>query len=131
MTFCKSTLLLIALTTITGLVGCSSSSKPITVALVSAPTSVVVNSQTNITATVAHDSKNGGVTWSCTPAATCGSFSPTTTASGVATTYTAPATIADSPVTIIATSVTNSAVSAKDTGVTIAAASLADGNYVF
>jgi len=129
MTFRQPTLLLIALALIAGLVGCSSSSHPITVTLVSPPTSVVLNSQTPLTATVANDKANAGVTWTCTAASgSCGSFSPAT---GLTTTYTAPAILADGPVTITATSVTNSAVSASDPGVTLAAASLADGTYVF
>jgi len=44
-----------------------------------------------LTATVANDPSNGGVTWtvSCSPSP-CGSVSPTSTANGAATTYTAP-----------------------------------------
>jgi hypothetical protein len=132
MTFRKSTLLLIALATIAGLVGCSSSSKPpITVAF-TGPTTVVVNSQTALTATVANDSANGGVTWSCSTASgSCGTFSSPTSASGVAVTYTAPSSIASSPVTITATSVTTPTIFAADTGVTVTAATLADGTYVY
>jgi hypothetical protein len=130
MTFRKSILLLIALVTIAGLVGCSSSSKPLTVTLSSVPTSLTVNSQTAVTATVANDKANGGVTWSCTPVGACGTFSAATSASGVAVTYTAPAVITTG-VSIIATSVTNTSVSASATGITIAAATLADGTYVF
>jgi len=60
-------------------------------------------------ATVANDSKNQGVTWSCSGDTPCGTFNPTATASGTATTYTSP-TVAPgltSPITIIATSVTD------------------------
>jgi hypothetical protein len=73
------------------------------------PSAMNVSATASIVATVANDSLNQGVTWSCTPASTCGSFSPTATASGAATTYTAPASVpATNPVTIIATAVSNS-----------------------
>lgn len=59
----------------------------------------------NLTATVTNDVKSAGVTWSCSPTGSCGSFSPQTTSSGVATTYTAPSTLPVSgEVTITATS---------------------------
>ncbi len=71
------------------------------------------------TATVTNDTQNQGVTWTVTCTGTaCGTVSPTSTASGVATTYTAP----DSPpspatVTITAKSVadTNHSASAQTT----------------
>ena len=79
MTYRKSILLLISLSMIAALVACSSSSTPpITVTLSVVPTSLQVGATQAITATVANDSANRGVTWSCTPgnsAATCGSFS--------------------------------------------------------
>ena len=136
MTFRKSLLLLTALATIATLVGCSSSSKPITLTLNSVPTSLIVNSQTSLSASVANDKANGGVTWSCTttPAGSpCGTFNPTTTASGASTTYTAPGILlpANTTITITATSVTNSAISQSSQPITIVAATLADGNYVF
>jgi predicted dienelactone hydrolase len=68
------------------------------------------------TATVVNDPQNKGVTWavSCSTAP-CGTLAPTTTASGVSTTYTAPPTPPESdlPVTITATSVFNTAVTAN------------------
>jgi len=131
MTFRKSSLILIALSMVAALVGCSSSSKPITVTLSSVGTSLAVNSQTPITATVANDSKAGGVKWACTPAATCGSFSATTTASGVATTYTAPG-IITSNVVITATSVDNTAITASTSAITISGATLTpNSSYVY
>jgi len=123
-------LTMLALATIAGLTGCSNGSHPLTVKLSTVASSLAVNSQTKITATVANDSKNGGVTWSCTPAATCGSFSATTTASGVATTYTAPALVA-SNVAITATSVTTPTIMASTSAITISGATLAAGSYVF
>ena len=95
----------------------------ITVTLSTTPTSLFVNGTTPITATVANDSANGGVTWSCAPAGTCGSFSSATTASGVAVTYTAPATVPASTVVITATSVTNTLISASTPAITINPAS--------
>jgi hypothetical protein len=68
----------------------------------------------SVAATVQNDSAAGGVTWSCTPAAACGAFSPTSTPSGSMTTYTAPATVpTGGSVTIIATSITDSSKSAN------------------
>jgi hypothetical protein len=137
MTLRKSILLLIALTTIAALVGCSSSSnQPLTLSLNSVPTSLTVNSQTAIVASVDNDKANGGVAWSCatTPAGSpCGTFNPATTASGASTTYTAPAILlpAGTTITITATSVTNSAISQTSPPITITAATLASGNYVF
>jgi len=58
------------------------------------PSSVLINSQTAITAVVHNDPSNEGVDWSVTCGSSgCGSFSPTHTASGVSTTYTAPASV--------------------------------------
>lgn len=87
---------------------------PISVTISTAPpSSVYVNQTTPIAATVANDSSNAGVDWSCTPAGSCGTFSPTHTASGTATTYAAPAS---------ATSVTIAATSTADSTKTAAAA---------
>ncbi len=115
MTFRKSILLLISLSMIAALVACSSSSAPppppsITVTLSTVPASLQVGATQAITATVANDSKNGGVTWTvtCGSAGACGSFNPTSTASGASTTYTAPAAVpTGNTVTITATSVTD------------------------
>jgi len=78
-------------------------------------TMVPATTSTSFTATVVNDPAKGGVTWtlSC-PAAPCGTVSPTTTASGVATTYTAPPTPlgSDLAVTLTATAVSNGAVGA-------------------
>jgi len=125
MRFLRSFSLLITLGMIAALVACGGSShksQPITVTLSAVPTSLQVSATQAITATVANDSANGGVTWSCTPgnsAATCGSFSSTTTASGTPVTYTAPATVPTSTVVITATSVTNSTISASTAAITI------------
>jgi hypothetical protein len=118
------------------LTGCSSSSNnngggttnPITVTLSTAPpTTMVTGANASIAATVANDSANAGVTWSCTPTSSCGSFSASSSASGTAVTYTAPSTA--TAVTITATSVTNTSVSAT-ASVNVTAA-VTSSTYVF
>jgi hypothetical protein len=88
------------------------------------PTTPVVAGQSfGLVANVANDSKNGGVTWSCTPANACGTFSPTTTGYQIGTLYTAPVAPANGPVlpnlaypvTITATSVSDSSQSTSVT----------------
>jgi len=72
------------------------------------PASINTSANAMIVANVANDPANKGVNWSCTPlpAGACGTFAPTQTASGSATTYTAPATTASGTLIIItATSV--------------------------
>jgi hypothetical protein len=77
---------------------------------------------TRFTATVTNDVSSKGVTWiltqsgttSCSPG--CGTISPTSTATGVATTYTAPKTVPNpATVTLTATSVTDTSKSATAT----------------
>ena len=70
------------------------------------PTTLPAGTTTQLTATVTNDAANQGVAWTVSCATLpCGSASPTTTASGVATTYTAPAGLsAAESVTITATS---------------------------
>jgi hypothetical protein len=78
------------------------------------PTALIVGATTPLTAVVTNDASNGGVTWSVTcNTSSCGTFSPTKTASGAATTYTAPS--GPTNVTVTATSVTNTSVSASVT----------------
>jgi hypothetical protein len=109
---------------------------PIAVSFVTQPpSSMVVNTTASLAASVSNDSKNGGVAWTVTcGSASCGSFSPTATASGLSTTYTAPNTAPTSnTVTVTATSVTDSTKSTSAT-ITVTAAPpaiLADGTYVF
>ncbi|MGB8013007.1 MAG: hypothetical protein WCF68_15445 [Terriglobales bacterium] len=119
MTIRKSLLLLLTLSMIAALVACSSSSKaPTTVTLSSVPAILLVNATQSITATT---NDAAGVTWSCTPASTCGTFSAATSLTGVAVTYTAPATVPASTVVITATSVTDTSVSASTAAITISA----------
>lgn len=99
------------------------------------PSSLTTGATASIVASVTGDSANGGVTWSVTCGSSqCGSFNPTTTASGATTTYTAPATApSGNSVTIQAASVTDPTKSAT-AAVTITApapSALADGTYVY
>jgi hypothetical protein len=99
------------------------------------PSTLVVNTSTNVTANVSNDAKNGGVNWTVTcGSAQCGTANPASTASGSATTYTAPAAVpSPATVTLTATSVTDNTKSASAT-ITIVSAPppvLADGTYVY
>jgi hypothetical protein len=62
-----------------------------------------------------NDSKNGGVTWSCSPAGACGSFNPTTTGYQIGTVYTAPESTTSATITITATSISESSATANAT----------------
>jgi len=82
----------------------------VAVTVTPAVATVLEGATAQFTATLLGDSSNKGVNWTVTCAATeCGSISPTSTASGVATTYTAPSLPgSDLDITITATSVANS-----------------------
>lgn len=73
----------------------------------STPTTVTAGQTAALTATVSNDSSNAGVSWSVTcNGSDCGTFNPTSTASGAATTYSAPANVpTGGSVTVVATSV--------------------------
>jgi hypothetical protein len=90
---------------------------PLSVSLGTAPpASLQASGTANVSAAVINDPGNMGVTWSCAPSGSCGSFNPGSTASGVVTVYTAPATVpAGGSVTITATSVTDSTKTANQT----------------
>jgi hypothetical protein len=114
--------------------GCGGSSNAIQVSISQAPPGILTPgaAAVPVTATVTGDSKNAGVTWSCTAAtagSACGSFNPITTPSGTATMYTAPSSAVGS-VTITATSVTNSAAFAT-ANVNISTSGGLAGNYAF
>jgi len=119
--------LLLTVGLIAASLGCSGTSSgkstPVAVTMGAAPSSTFVNDTTPMTATVTNDPANAGVTWSCTPAGTCGGFSSATTASGTAVTYTAPAVVPASTVVITATSVTDPTKSASTLPITIKVAS--------
>jgi hypothetical protein len=104
--------------------GCGGSSQPgtspgtqsrfISVELSPLSSSVVPGGTASVSATVSNDSAHAGVVWGCTPANACGSFIPSSTASGTATIYTAPATVpTGGQVTITAKSVTDNSKSAS------------------
>ncbi len=109
---------------------------PIAVSFEGVPAaSLQVNATAPFSAKVTNDvSPNPQVNWTVTCAnAPCGSFSPTTTNNEAQTNYTAPAAIpSGNTVTVTATSVTDKtkSISANVT-ITKAAATLADGTYVF
>ena len=87
------------------------------------PASMESGQQLGLFATVFNDKNNAGVTWSCTPANACGSFTPGTTGYLIDTLFTAPVAPANGPitqnlaypVTITATSVADSSQSASAT----------------
>lgn len=81
------------------------------------PTSMLIGTTTTLTAVVANDSTNAGVTWSCAPVSACGSLTPTTSTGNTATTtYTAPAAVpTGGSVTVTATSVKDPTKSAAAT----------------
>jgi hypothetical protein len=103
-----------------------------TISITTAPAAMLeINGSTPVAATVANDSTNAGVDWTCTPTGSCGSFNPAHTASGASTTYTAPS--ASGMVTITADATAMSSVTAT-AGVTvnpIASASSLTGTYTY
>src|SRR5438477_5476815 len=84
---------------------------PIAVSVSPTTANVTVTASQQLTATVANDASNKGVSWTLTQSGTpcspgCGTMSPVNTASGTATTYTAPSAVpAPAQVTVTATSV--------------------------
>src|SRR5882762_7976943 len=106
-------LLLVAIVVLSGCGGGSQQIVPPTVVVTittAPPASLPIGGTASVTATVTNDTANAGVTWSCTPSSTCGSFNPVSTASGASTTYTAPtAAPAGGQVVIMASSMTDSA----------------------
>jgi hypothetical protein len=129
MKYLRTIFLLVSASSVAVLVGCGGSSKtpvatvPVAVTMGTTPAALFVNDTTPVTATVTNDSASAGVTWSCAPSGTCGTFSAAQTPSGTATTYTAPAAVPASTVVITATSVTDTTKSASSPAITINAAS--------
>jgi hypothetical protein len=73
---------------------------------VSPPSTIQPSQTVSVSASVSDDT--AGVTWSCSPAGTCGTFSPASTGNEVVTSYVAPSSAASgTSITIIATSVTD------------------------
>jgi hypothetical protein len=120
---------------VTYVAGCGgSNNNNILVSISQAPPGILVPAgpAVPVTATVTGDSKNAGVTWSCTAATAgdaCGSFNPVTTPSGTATMFSPPSTAVGN-VTITATSVTNAAAFAT-ANVNISTSGGLAGNYAF
>lgn len=108
------------------------SAATLTVVISTAPTSMAPGASANVAATVTNDPKNGGVTWNCIPATSCGttSFNPNQTASGATSVFTAPTTFPNGgQVTISATSVTDS-VTSSPVNITLSATSNTFSFYV-
>jgi hypothetical protein len=90
------------------------------------PATIAAGQSVGLFATVFNDKNNAGVTWSCAPAGSCGTFNPATTGYLVDTLYTAPI-LANAPVTpnlnhtitITATSVTDSSQSATSASINL------------
>src|SRR5467141_2961348 len=105
-------LILVAIIALSGCGGVSRLPGPtsIVVTMISPPpSSLPAGGTASVAATVSNDTANAGVSWSCTPSATCGSFNPVSTASGASTTYTAPSSApAGGQVVIMASSMTDS-----------------------
>src|ERR1700732_2721887 len=123
-------LLAVGMTYVTG---CGSNNNAILVSISQTPPGILVpgGPAVPVTATVTGDSKNAGVTWSCTattPGSACAAFNPMTTPSGPATMYQPPASPAN--VTITATSVTNTAAFAT-ANVNISTSGGLSGNFAF
>jgi hypothetical protein len=117
-TFC----LLACALALAGCYGNSNYGPPITIGVsfsTPPPTSISPQGSFQLTADVTNGPSNAMVNWSCTPMGACGSFQPTATVSGSATTYTAPMTApAGNSVTISAVSV-NDMTKAASANVTI------------
>jgi hypothetical protein len=88
---------------------------PISISLTTPPpSSIGPGAVASLAGTVTYDTANAGVTWSCAPVGSCGSFNPAQTASGAATVYSTPAAVpTGGSVTITVTSVTDSTKSAS------------------
>ena len=93
------------------------SAPAINVSVSPAIAAVQTGSTARLTATVANDAGNRGVTWTVSCSATqCGTIAPVTTLSGAAATYTAPATSPSNiSIAVTATSVTDNSKAASST----------------
>src|SRR6202167_2579340 len=118
---------LVALCTVGNAACGGSSSTGLEVVITTAPASMVVGATANVVATVTDHPKNAGVTWSCTPAPSCGttSFNPDQTQSGAASVFTAPSVVppGSQQVTITDTSVSDTSISSNSVNITIGVAS--------
>jgi hypothetical protein len=86
------------------------------------PTTMMAGQQVGLVANVFNDKNNAGVTWSCSPANACGSFSPTSTGYEIDALYTAPVAAPNSPITPnLAYTVTVTATSVADSSQSVSA----------
>ncbi|HTV60500.1 MAG TPA: hypothetical protein VMJ93_16625 [Verrucomicrobiae bacterium] len=105
---------------------------PISVSITEPPPQTMqANTSASLAATITNDTANAGLNWTCSPSATCGSFSPAHTASGGVTVYTAPSTAGG--VTITATSATDATAyaTASLNVFTVIGVGNLSGNYAF
>lgn len=105
---------------------------PIFVSLQPVPPSIATDATTTLTAVVANDFTNSGVTWTCLPTNSCGSFNPaTSTGSTATTTYTAPTAIPGGGSVIVTATSVKSASASASANIAITSSALANGTYVF
>lgn len=119
---------------IDSLPGTSNSGSGLSVQIVQAPPVVLgAGGTADVVANVLNDQKNSGVTWSCSPAGSCGTFTPTSTGYQITTIYTAPATLSSwTDITLTATSVTDNSQSASVTvAVAFGSPSALAGSFIF
>lgn len=95
------------------------------------PISMEAESTAPVAATVTGDTANGGVDWSCSPSASCGTFNPAHTASGAPTTYTAGSTAGSVTITATSTTDTTAFATASLNVFTVVGVVNLSGNYAF
>ena len=106
--------------------GCGGSSHRVTIT--TAPTTLTAGTSSNVIAIDSHDSSDQ-INWTCAPTGACGSFNPTPTQSGAASSYTAPA-VAPSGGSVMITATSMDHPSRSDT-VSIAITAVQTANFVF
>lgn len=85
----------------------------LTVTITSSPSALEVGTTGQLTAQIQNGSAGASVTWACTPTNACGSFNPTSTASGQATTYMAPASVPTGGTVTVQASVSDTSATAN------------------
>jgi hypothetical protein len=95
------------------------------------PAALNAGQSVGIAANVLNDTKNGGVTWTCSPSGACGSFSPATTGYDITTLYTAPESTTSGTITITATAVDDSSQSASASVVVPFGNPAFSGSFIF
>jgi hypothetical protein len=107
------------------------SASNINIQLINAPSTLTVNQAVNLTASVANDSSNAGVDWSCGGSGNCGTFNPVHTANGGTTVYTAPSSVGTVTLTAAATANGSIKSSATISIVPVGSNPTLNGPYVF